>query len=469
MARFYTKERSKYGSLTGTIIIWPTELPSTNPSNPENVRVLPSGYLRCDGARYKASDYPDLAAVCGTGRNSKFVRRDIDGNPTIELGDDEFVVPDLGSKYPRPVPGPDAGTYNNIVVRDQNNVVRRRSGIGIEASSNVGTVARVNYSGRFIIPSQTIKLRGKPSFTFGNSGLTDSETIEAEAIHPHMHFSTTTRVRIKPRNAPPSGQDLPASVNSFRNASTVNIQDWLNATRYNEGGFQNNTPGSNQQPCWAIASGTRANTSDQQFIVPLPPPLNLGSVLRAFTNFCRTGCSLNDLRCYCLANEPITYDLSRDWWGFPGTQVRRYVISILGCFPDIAVGTEEPWNVSGTAPATYIQGATGVPRDFNDNSLFDVLPLDSNFVNATSFPQAHNIISEVEENSLGTTEDGSSPTLHNHKILFERGEPNFSIVTNSFLLEPDALNTTVNLFPTTVASLDAVTSPFIMLEYLIKT
>jgi hypothetical protein len=468
MATFYSKERSKYGSLSGTIIIWSTELPSTNPSSPDNTRVLPAGYLRCDGARYKASDYPDLAAICGTGRNAKFVRRDINGNPVIELGDDDFVVPDLGSKYPRPVPGPDAGTYNNIVVTDRNNVVRRRSGIGIEATSNVGLVARVNYNGKFIIPAQTIKLRGKPSFTFGNSGSTDAETVESEAIHPHMHFSTTTRVRIKPRNAPPSGQDLASSTNSFRNASTVNIQDWLNATRYNEGGLVNNTPGSNQQPCWAIASGTRANTQDQQFIVPLPPPLLLGSVLRAFTNFCRSGCSLNDLRCYCLLNEPVTYQLWRDWWGFPGTKVYRYVDSLIGCVPDLIVGFEEEWQVSGTAPATYIQGATGVPRDFADNSLFDVLPLDSNFINSTSFPQAHNILSEVAENIAGATEDGSSATLHTHKILFERGEPNFSIVTSSFLLEPDALNTSVNLSPSNVASLDAVTSPFIMLEYLIK-
>ena len=47
MARLYTKEKAKYGSGSGTIICWPVELDSTDPSNEANVNVLPAGYLKC--------------------------------------------------------------------------------------------------------------------------------------------------------------------------------------------------------------------------------------------------------------------------------------------------------------------------------------------------------------------------------------------------------------------------------------
>ena len=66
MAKLYSNERSKYGNLTGQIIVWPVEInPDINSSsNKEN---LPSGYLRCDGEIYNVIDYPALAAICGVG------------------------------------------------------------------------------------------------------------------------------------------------------------------------------------------------------------------------------------------------------------------------------------------------------------------------------------------------------------------------------------------------------------------
>ena len=75
MAVHYTKERSKYGTLTGSVIIWPVEnLSPKNPNNPDSIAVLPAGYLRCDGSKYNAKDYPNLAEVCGTGQNCKFLK-----------------------------------------------------------------------------------------------------------------------------------------------------------------------------------------------------------------------------------------------------------------------------------------------------------------------------------------------------------------------------------------------------------
>ncbi len=469
MPAHYTKERSKYGTLTGSIIIWPVDIIA--PNNPQSLdvkNVLPSGYLRCDGQKYNAYDYPDLAAICGTGTNCKFVKKDENGDPITQLTDEEFVVPDLGSKFPRPVPGGDAGTYNNILTESQSGLIIKRSGIGIEATSNVGQSARVSYTGKFVIPPQTIKLKGKPGYTWGNTGYTDSESVDSLAIHPHMHFSTTRRVRIKPKSLPASGQDTSAGTNSYQNASTINITDWLNATKYDEGGLSNTTPGSNQPACWAIASGTKSGQPDEITIVPLPPPLFLGSAVETYNNFCRSGCELSNLRCYCLLNQTVTYSLKEDWFGFPGTRIKNFIDSLIGCVPNLFDGgaSGSAWGTQGTTPVTYTSGASQVPNDWTGASLADVLPFNSNLTSQTSFPQAHNIVSEVQE--LLYTEGITDPTTHNHKIVLEKSDHTFTILTDTFLLEPDALNTTISLFPETEASLNSVTSPFIVLEYLIK-
>ena len=165
MAKLYSQERSKYGNLTGQIIVWPVEIsPDINAtSNREN---LPSGYLRCDGTIYNVNDYPQLAAVCGVGESGKFVRRNIAGTALQTLTDNQFVVPDLSSKYPLPTPGADAGIYKNI--RETNSLGNEisRSGIGIEATSTLGTTINVTYSGTFTVPTQVIDLKGKPSWTW---------------------------------------------------------------------------------------------------------------------------------------------------------------------------------------------------------------------------------------------------------------------------------------------------------------
>ena len=50
-----------------------------------------------------------------------------------------------------------------------------------------------------------------------------------------------------------------------------------------------------------------------------------------------------------------------------------------------------------------------------------------------------------------------------------REDHTFSVVTDPILIEPDALNTTVQLQTSSLASIDAASAPFIVLEYLIKT
>ena len=191
MAAHYSKERSKYGSGTGSIIVWPVELLSDDPNNEANVNLLPAGYLKCDGSIYKAEDYPQLAEILGIGSASKFIRRDISNNIIDDVDEDEFIVPDLGSKYPKPTTGASAGTYINIVTEDQSETERRRSGMGIISTPTAGTTVGntttipVSYAGTFNVPSQEIALKGKPAWSKGanNSGFTDSEAVDSLALH----------------------------------------------------------------------------------------------------------------------------------------------------------------------------------------------------------------------------------------------------------------------------------------------
>ena len=77
MATYYTKEKARYGGVSGTIIPFPIKLPTVNvPDQGDWKEYLPAGFLRCDGSILDASEYPILAEILGTGNNSKFKRPD---------------------------------------------------------------------------------------------------------------------------------------------------------------------------------------------------------------------------------------------------------------------------------------------------------------------------------------------------------------------------------------------------------
>ena len=59
MATIYSKERGKYGNITGQIIVWPVEVDNSITST-SSKRDLPGGYLRCDGTIYNAIDHKDI-------------------------------------------------------------------------------------------------------------------------------------------------------------------------------------------------------------------------------------------------------------------------------------------------------------------------------------------------------------------------------------------------------------------------
>lgn len=178
----YTREKSKYGGMTGSIQIFTSYLPLANdPLDPTFKSKIPAGYLRCDGAVKTASDYPELALVIGTGSNCRFKKE------TTELTDNQFQLPDLGSKYLSP--GLATGTYSDVTLLQNPNT--KRVGVEVEVTSNVGNSVTIDYSGNFTVTGQTgLPILGNSKYEPPNTDRkTSSQILDASSFQAHGHGS----------------------------------------------------------------------------------------------------------------------------------------------------------------------------------------------------------------------------------------------------------------------------------------
>ena len=195
--KFLTRERSKLGSAPGTIIQWALQIVDTDPDSSNNVKDLPAGYLKCDGAIYTERQYPELARILGTGEASIYKKTD------TTLLDDQFQVPDMGSKHIEASVNANVGTYRNIEKIVGNSTITK-AGVGVEITSNVGNSATVGFNGVFTVPSQNFALNGNVGWTVPTN--TEEEIISAKAIGPHMHYTATARVTVKEDPGSPAGE-----------------------------------------------------------------------------------------------------------------------------------------------------------------------------------------------------------------------------------------------------------------------
>ena len=69
MTVYYSKQKAKFGGVTGTIIPYPIAV-----NDNVNRNFLPAGFLKCDGSILKASVYPALANTIGIGSNCRFAK-----------------------------------------------------------------------------------------------------------------------------------------------------------------------------------------------------------------------------------------------------------------------------------------------------------------------------------------------------------------------------------------------------------
>ena len=521
MARFYQKERAKYGNLTGQIIMWPVEYIG-DPNEGNNPTNLPAGYLKCDGAKYYAEDYPQLAAILGTGDNTAFRRLKLDQVTPMDanLSDVQFVVPDLGSKYPEPTTGANSGLYNNIRVLNSNGQEVSRSGIGIEATNQTGQVTNtVQYRGDITLPSQEIPITGRPGYTYaGTTHRLDDTDVEEAALAPHTHFHSGRRARNMTRFAygtsPADTNDNPRwdGETGVRNASTINIYDWIVSTRFSPTSAVTKDPG---YSCTGVGSGKldfiSGCTAQEIAEHPTPSTLTGGTlnppglgqqpckamqywnpnsgtsgtgnswVVTAAAVFCSAatgywgGCIEDGppdeaFKWGCLLVAETKYDRGQTWGSADGshTALGRNQGGCFGICATTGNFTGVP-DRTGEAAATYTSGAPGVPTDFANNSLYDVLPLQSNEGHESK--RAAVALEHVSEETadLTQTTDG---TIHNHRIDIDQyasGDHTYKVKTNAAVIRPENLSTTLTIGTDSSPSIDSAVAPFIVMEYLIKT
>ena len=475
MAVFYNKEKAKYGHITGQIIAWPVPYEGT-PDTANNEASLPAGYLKCDGSKYFASDYPRLAQILGTGTNTVFMKKNLDGTDFETINDNQFMVPDLGSKYPEPTTGANAGVYNNVRKIDTTtDTEKSRSGIGIDAEAAIGTNdVAISYSGSINVPSQEVDIKGKPGWTYaGAAHYTEVESVEENQIHPHLHFSTTSRSRLRAQPAILEiDNDHPkaAGQTGLKNGSTIAIQPWLNATRAQNNNA--NPPGSGQEPCkllqaWNPNSGTSDSGS----------PLR-GSGLGNQTIYWG-GCIANEttgpyrigsgsgFEYGCLNNAQFQVDRGTIAGSPDESNTTQFIskqkLPLLPCITTGSGGISSTM----TVPPTYITGASGMPLDYNGNSLADVVPLQSNesAISATTTPDIENVATDTADISIAP---GTLPTAHDHKVGLERGDHTYKVKTDAIVVDPENLSTTFDIGVDSSISIDSAVQPFIVMEYLIK-
>lgn len=188
----YTRERSRYGGIVGSIIVHSTPgLGSVNDPNSVNFkRELPAGYLRCDGSILNAKNYIALSQVLGVGGESRF-RKDNsnlrDANEeTGELG--QFQLPDLGSKVI--IGGRGTGIYNNYTVDRGAAETNPTTRVGpqINVVSNFGTRISANFIGNVRISQDSgISFLGNPRYTIQRS--TSEESLNIDNFQGHAHNS----------------------------------------------------------------------------------------------------------------------------------------------------------------------------------------------------------------------------------------------------------------------------------------
>ena len=174
MTVYYSKQKAKFGGVTGTIIPYPIAV-----NDNVNRNFLPAGFLKCDGSILKASVYPALANTIGIGSNCRFAK-----NPD-DIAADEIQLPDLGSKYLRV--STSSGEYLNTTLEQDESI--SKVGTEVEVISLVGDSTEISYSGFFEVLGQNgLPFVGTPVFE-SETGFTLSDSLNEENFQSHGHYA----------------------------------------------------------------------------------------------------------------------------------------------------------------------------------------------------------------------------------------------------------------------------------------
>lgn len=444
--------------MTGSIISFPIQLSEDDPKGTSNLELVPAGYLRCDGRILFAVEYPELAAVLGTGNGTRFLK---EGQA---ISDNQFQLPDLRNKHIRATTSSNIGQYNNLIVQDQNNEDVFKSGIGLDVVQNIESPYFLTYTGDFYIPPQTVDLRGEPRFTVDTGVYTSSIEVPANAFQPHMHRSSTFRARQKDRNGNFFGA---RQRNHERTRSSLNVCQWWENTA--------------QPLCYYQWSNLSVNGNSGYQDKTL-----IGSTDYEYYGACFTGCLGFTSANFCLWPQDgdfcpevnnTDFDFRKETTGDPGPC--NSGDNSTG--DDVTLGniTYEPELYQNCDCRTILgicfggyngQTSQGVDSDdltnfgpdFNDDST--ALPFTS------VDEESYTTMSSGVANITTTTGEFGSDGVHRHRLDFESDEPHtFQMKTRAAFARADSgLTSRITITKNNEPKADKYIQPYIVTEYLIK-
>lgn len=425
MAKFYNKEKSKLGTLTGSIITFPTQLQSNEPTDTNNKKLLPSGYIRCDGSVYSASVYPLLAEILGTGIDSKFKQT------ATFLRDDQFQVPDLLVKHIRATASSNAGNFNDLEYENSLGTTLKKSGIGLDVLSNIDPVYTLTYSGSFFLPSTTVALRGEPAFSRTLGDYTETSEIPGLGIVPHAHFSTTTRSRTINYGGSNSAQ----TQNNFnRNTSSLNVDTWF--------------PNTFQKLCQhsaETASGPHAS------------PASGYNYVQLCTTTCRFNQSAGGFSCLIPASGVSGVYPVR---ATGGNYSQRTITSVIGTNTYSSTGylkcSLSSSFLCNFAGPTTSDVSIALPASYTGTNL----PFAQGDSTTTGYTGVSNITTQ--------TTDTGNDALHKHIVPLTANPHTYSVQTTAQNFSSEGLVSTVSIKTTSEKKADNYIQPYIVVEYLIK-
>ena len=245
-----------------------------------------------------------------------------------------------------------------------------------------------------------------------------------------------------------------------RNATTIPIQEWMDATENSS-----NEPGSGQEQCrtvrWCPATPCGTTITTQ----------GLGLQQTIYWGHCIIGGWVpgeNQFTYQCLNNATFSLTGGNIEGSPDGTFTAMYANKLArpiigGCLYN-GPGASATHNF--TVPVTYANGYPGVPLDFDDNSLHDVVPLQSN-----QEVRTNRVITDVFNIETDTADlvQETDPTFHTHRVDLVKGDHTYKVKTNAIVVSPENLETTMTIGADASVSIDSACAPFIVMEYLIKT
>lgn len=460
MTVFYNKQKSVHGSMSGSIISYPVRVEDDQILNKQN---LPEGYLRCDGSVLFATEYPELALVLGVGSSCRFKKED------QTLLDNQFQLPDLRMKHIRATTSANIGVYNDLYGIDNEGEKTIKSGVALTVQQNVSSPYEVQYTGKFFIPEQEQFISGEPRFTVETGGRLAYSEVDERGFQPHMHRTTTTRVRQIPEEGVSQTFNT-TTRNSAKTYSSLNVCDWHANTA--------------QELCNVAWAGyTYRNTDEDRRYDDVQYD---GSTRYTQWGFCTGGrCDSFTTNGYCLWPEV------GDYCDTFSNQNYRFFRREDGCNVGSVSSSTTYGNVT-VEPTIYIKckctlailsecvGMFGgqSPNNVNSEVLQNYGPAYSNTYKGSSKalpfgtkqPQVYQQGFAAVENITSRTGREGTTNNHTHVLPFNSDEPHTFVAKTRpiFIQAINTLTSTVRITKNDSSKADKYIQPYIVTEYLIK-